>query len=632
MKKYNTSLFSFLISFVLFGFIFVSLVNSGYFFEKPVILFAFAITVIWAIVFFIKEKLSGINNKETPKKNKIISYTVLFCIGLFLGFYYSVKIWYSGYLNLFPIENFLNGTLHLDTSYLTTVAESFKTNGYPSIMLNDNKILHYHVISNFILSLFSCFLNIPAIISYCYLYPIVFIPLYVFLFQEVVIELKKKFYTNYNFGKKDITFFICFLLGFNFFNIADKISYFFNSIIVSESCLTSFILILLCLKISLPRTERKYIQFLVIPIFIFLISGAKISSGLIFLLAISYFLFRKKPKSIKNWILIILYGLFFILAYLIFAHGSSHAKNDTSFKILAFARDYVQTPYRLFHYLFYFIPVLLLFKFKTQGKLFSKEYFASKENIWFELAFLITVFSWIPGIFFEIAGGSAEYFTMPAFFIVCLILWGMGTLDDIFNFYKKNFVCNYKNILLENFVVYCLVMFALIVPTAKKLNLKHCIMQTLKTGNAVEYENVRENLNKKEKLELLFSKAESLKDERYVNLVEIRNKTSKEKKNYCIYLTKDCWISKSYPSHEHVRADWNLRGAYATASFYGLPIINAFYEKDGVLYRWTDEKIANTNDKMFYGLESVVLKEKITTENMSKYAKALNRSKIIVLE
>lgn len=411
---------------------------------------------------------------------------------------------------------------------------------------------------------------------------------------------------------------LCFLLGFNFCNIADKISYWYNSIIVSESCLISFVLLLLCFRICLPRSKNPLVRFAFLPIFVFIISGSKISTGLIFFLALSYLFFRDNPKAIKNWLAIFFYALVFGVAYYCFAYGSSHGNNDSTVKVLAFVRTYVPTMYWFLHYFFYFIPVIFLFKYKINGKFLSKEYFLCKENVWAELAFLLTVGSWLPGLLFDIAHGSAAYFYFPAFLITCLILWGSGVLDSFYCSILQNVKYPHLNVWFNAIIIIFLVF-----PTIENIHIKENMISTVKGGNIKTLSVETERLSKKEKLALCFSQAESTADNRYKALCEVRKITSKNKKDYCIFISKDSWISELYEANEHSGAEWNLRGAYIVASFYGLPVINAFYENNELLYRWDDERIARAEDAMFYGLESVIVKNKGTKDNMVEYAKKI---------
>lgn len=155
MKKYNSAILPFYVSFVLFCFIFIALINSGYFFEKSVIFASFLCSALWLAVALLKMK--GNRGKDVGKcftKENFFLQLILFMLGIFLGFYYASKVWFSGYLNLFPIEKFLDNTLYLDTSYLSCVSESFLTNGYPSIYISLAGICDCHKEGTFTYSRF----------------------------------------------------------------------------------------------------------------------------------------------------------------------------------------------------------------------------------------------------------------------------------------------------------------------------------------------------------------------------------------------------------------------------------------------------------------------------------------------
>lgn len=607
MKKYNTLFLPFFICFVLFCFVFVSLIGSNLFYEKQILVTSICIIFLWGF-FFIRNEIK-INDKRFSR------YTTLIVIGIFLGFYYASKIWFSSYLNLFPIESYLNGNLALDTSYLTDVAESFRTNGYPSIMMNDNGILYYHVISNLIFSCISEILNVPCLVTYCYLYPVIFIPLYVFLLQEVIIVFRNHFGDNSTFCKKDVVFLLCFLLGFNFFSISDLIVYGNDSIIQSESFFVSFVLFLLVLRICIPFRKKNAVKYLLIPFAILFIAGAKISTGLLFALLVIYFLFRTNPKSYKNWLLICLYSFAFVLFYIFVFSKSSNGADVKTFEFLAFLKSYVPKSFWGLHYFFYFIPVLFLFEYDTVGSFFQKKYFVTTDNLWFEVSFLLTIGSWLPGLFFNIYGGSAEYFCIPAFLISCLILWGRGIVSKFFNNFQFS-----KTTLL------CLVFLLLILPTAKKIKPISMIKETVIGGNTATLYRVGNSISGKKKLFLCLRKADCCDDERYQRIKEIRSLPKKRRKNMCVYIDKDSWVSYYYKSTLMLHGNYDIRGAYATASVLGLPIINAFYEQDGYLYRWDDERIA---DFVAYGFESVSPGKKLSQEQIYNKAKMIGRSEIV---
>ena len=383
--KYNIFAIPFFISAVMMFYIFIALVNSGYFFTTPVLFVSASVFLIYLCSFLIFE----IRYKQSYKFDILKLISIL--LGIFLGFWYADQIWFQGTLNLEPIANFLLGKAHVDTLYHVDIAESFITNGYPSIQFNGAEFCTYHVLSHLILAVISNLLNIPCFITYNYLYPIIFIPFYVLLFQYAAILFRKKYSEDATFMIADLFFLACFCMGFNFFGISDKAIFWYVAIIGSESFLVATIFMLLtivlCLKFS--KEFPKIILLIVIPVLLFCMTVAKVSVGFMFFLAAVYYLFRKNPKSIFTWGSIFLYLLVFFIAYIKFAG----LNEPTSFYFLHFPRTFLGKKYFILHYAFYLVPSLLLFRYRTFGRFLSKDYFLQKQNVWAELTFLLTVAS-----------------------------------------------------------------------------------------------------------------------------------------------------------------------------------------------------------------------------------------------
>lgn len=664
---YNLFEIPFLVCFVLYSYVFVSLIGSKYFYEVPVIIFSTCIFVLWTMLCIIFEVKTS--------KRFCLSKTKFFIliVGLLLGFYYAKVIWFSGYLNLDPVATLFEGNSNIDTLFHTDIAESFITNRYPSIQFNASDFLHYHVVSHFILACISNILKIPCFVGYNYLYPIVFLPLYVYLLQSVVVAFRKKMGYENPSRLKDIIFLLCFCFGFNFFGLSASCGYWFNSIIVSESCFISVILMLLCIRITIALIEKhvSLVLYFIIPIFVIFISGAKISTGFIFYLAFSYFLFRTNPKSIRNWFAIILFTAVFIVCYKVF-NDSVGGENGTPLYFFHSLRTHIQKKFWVFHYTFFLLPSLFIFKYHSKGVLFSKEYFFEKSNMWAEMAFLIMSAGFLPGILFEIGGGSGFYFYFPAFIISCLLLWGLNIHCEIYNALKQSnlaififivsavfFVLSFFNVFVfvdiialllifimilaslkinihiesikqfnnMRYALFFFVFMALYIPVFKNSEIKTTVRQTLITSNKLSLHTISGRLPK---LKQCFGKSDYIQDEKYIAIYNIRNMVNQNRSDYCLFLEDDCYL---YNLYGNGGVPWyELKGNYAAVSLFGIPVINSLYTDGYALYRGDGKNIGTANQMLAYGLVNVQpYKYECTLENMKDYAYSLGKKFLIVL-
>lgn len=627
----------------------LSNIGSGYFYESNINHFSASLFI--ASLLFISIYLL------TKNRYPIIHIFV----GVFLGIYYAKRIWFSGYLNLDPIATFLSGNTHIDTLFHTDIAESFINNGYPSIQFNDSSFLHYHFFSHFLFSLISRLLNIPAIITYNYVYPVLFIPLYVFSLELVVDSFRKRFNVDKSSKLLDIAFLLCICTGFNFFDFSDKGSIGYNSIIISESFLVGMILILLTASIIFTNNNNITNFLIVIPLAIFIVSASKISCGLIFVISVCYYLFRSNIKSVFNWILILLYSVIFFIFYFLFYH--SFSSGEGNFYILHYLRTYVKYKYWILHFIIYLLPCICLLKFGTNGAFFSTEYLKSKENIWAEMSVIITFISLLPELLIKIAGGSALYFSLPAFIISALLLQGLNVHCKIYDMIKKNgnpffillpciliiaiqqinllyiFVCiiilfwvfkanpkQHKYDLMKCSLIF-LIIVSLLFPELKKSEISRTVYTALTLSNKKSLETIKSH---KDQLKQCFNDSDYLLDGRYVSISEIRKLINKNRSDYCLFLADDCYVYELYGKHNFNPA-YVMKGDFAAASLYGIPVINAIYKNDKYGFRGDDKLAFEVPFDDGYGLLSVHNKQKVTQENMIAVAKEYKKKYIILL-
>ena len=605
---YNIFLFSCVICFVQFCFIFVATIRTGYCFADKVLFASFFSFVIWLFLFLFQD----IKNKSVLRFDILKISSILFAF--VLGFFFVKLEWFYGYLNLDPVLYLMKGRSHIDTLFHSAIAESYITNGFPSINFNEPILLKYHTFSHFLIAVFSKILDIPAFIFYNYLFPIFSIPLYVFLVQYSLFEIKKMLKVEQNFSFWDSVFLFLFL-GF-FFSYS-----FYDSLYISESCLVSVIFMLLGLNLIL-KSKNIFIarislsSIVLVPVFIFLVSWGKISCGMIFTGFFCYYLFRENIKSINNWGLIIFYAVTFVFSYKCFSNTSG--TDSSKITLFHFARNYLTLKTSVFYYFSQLIPALLCLIFVVKEKFLSKEYFKNRENILPETMLVASIVSFLPGIFLTIGGGSAAYFCIPAFVLNLLILWGYDIPNRlVYSLSKRG-----RKFLFASIFSICI--WSVICVSDPF----HNIITTLKINTDFSY---KQQTTYTEKLKECFKPALGKKIPLYKSVEKIRDISKNNRKDFCVFIDDDCYFYDIY-GHDKNSPHYGLKECFALTSYIGLPVINALYTDGEYSYRGDGENIGQNGVNEYYGIGSVKKhSQKITKDNMREFARSIGKSNIIVV-
>lgn len=605
---YNIFLFSCVICFVQFCFIFVATIRTGYNFADKVLFASFFSFVIWLFLFLFQD----IKNKSVLRFDILKISSILFAF--VLGFFFVNLEWFCGYLNLDPVLYLMKGRSHIDTLFHSAIAESYITNGFPSINFNEPILLKYHTFSHFLIAVFSKILDIPAFIFYNYLFPIFSIPLYVFLVQYSLFEIKKMLKVEQNFSFWDSVFLFLFL-GF-FFSYS-----FYDSLYISESCLVSVIFMLLGLNLIL-KSKNIFIarislsSIVLVPVFIFLVSWGKISCGMIFTGFFCYYLFRENIKSINNWGLIIFYAVTFVFSYKCFSDTSG--TDSSKITLFHFARNYLTLKTSVFYYFSQLIPALLCLIFVVKEKFLSKEYFKNRENILPETMLVASIVSFLPGIFLTIGGGSAAYFCIPAFVLNLLILWGY----DIPNRLVYSLSKFGRKFLFASIFSFCI--WSVICVSDPF----HNIITTLKINTDF---SDNQQTTYTEKLKECFKPALGKKIPLYKSVEKIRDISKNNRKDFCVFIDDDCYFYDIY-GHDKNSPHYGLKECFALTSYIGLPVINALYTDGEYSYRGDGENIGQNGVNEYYGIGTVKKhSQKITKDNMREFARSIGKSNIIVV-
>lgn len=637
-------------------YLFVALFGSGFFFEKTVLTVAALLLLVWGGCFIVSA-LRRKNFSVNLLNILLIVICIVFCME-FIRF-----SWFGIYLRLDATRNFFEGKTFIDTLYHSAIAESILTNGYPSIQQNAPTALGYHCLSHVVVAGISGLLRLPCFITYNYLFPVIFIPVFLFLMQRVLLIGKGCFS-----GISEIRFVEYVILlaaagGFFTKGIQKFIGCNINvGIYNSESTLVSLILILTYFCLISAGYKKHCISeninlWIIIPVFIVLLSAAKISTGFIFASGACYYLFRKYIFRDRKFFLIFLYIAVFILYYFLmnklsvpYQASSSSVENIEKINTLFhYIKNYCNgTLGAVLHYMFLFFPcVVLLF---TDKKIISPGFIKNRESIFQEMIFLLMVGACLPGILLTINGGSAFYFVLPVYvaawliflscdipykFVKYSILKHVPLLDlkGTFNFCKLNLSINIRsrNILIT-FVIVCLVLLC-----CKNIpledNIKNILQARISThqfkkdiiGNMKKYFNSSDPVS--------FNSIE------YTLFSDLFEKTRENRKDFCIFLSDDSAlidkfddILQKYESYSQV---YLIRPYLAVSAYLGIPVLNSVYEKNindiTYFYRGDGRLFGDRSRFQAYSLPPAVCGEKVTEENMIERARELEKKYIVVI-
>ena len=347
-----------------------------------------------------------------------------------LGFYLAYTVWGSGYLSLAPLEQLDNGTQHLDTLFLSSIAESFRQSPVPRVLLNNEAYIPYHYFSNLLMAGIAGILGTPAFIVYNYMYPALFLPAFVLAQIMAIHKAKEYFSGRTGAGIPELAVMILVNAGFVYQPWLDAHGVWKRNLIVSESFLIASLLTFLSYGIIFhvlkhPGEGRKrtnLLLFVYIPVSIFLITWSKISTGLLYAGSVMYYLFRVHIRKVKCWGLNILYGVILLAALWLFKLvGGLHQNNYTLFAFEEYTRKgLLRLPG---HYLILLILPVIFTILEVRRLRTEPNVFRTAKSVWIEDLLLVALVGFLPGMYIVMDGGSAAYFStvveIPAMLLVC---------------------------------------------------------------------------------------------------------------------------------------------------------------------------------------------------------------------
>lgn len=543
------------------------------------ILFFLAIWIV-SLAFYSRKKF-----REEKKHQNIYGLSVIW-ISIILGLFMAITIW-SRHRSLSPYAMVNNGKQHVDTLFFSSIAESYKR-GFsfnPSILLNREPALHYHTFSPFLLSIVSSITGIDAFYVYSYLYPIIFLPLYIFLQFKAILSAKIYFENSYDIQTIDITIVALFNLGLFYNSISQNYGIWYANYIDSESFLSANCFLLLFLSIlfsSLNNVKsinptNKFLLYT--PLFVFLTAWCKISVSVILFVFASYFLLRtsinKRRVFIKSIGTIMVSALMMFICIKLFNSTLNTTSNILQGTITfpAYVK-YISGSLGIFGNIFILTAAAFVFICFECGRnpIVIKNIKDSK-TLWVELMVVVCAVGLLPELFIDIEQGSAQFFSLVINLVAIILLAG-----------HNYFVIGHDNAkdIRKPITVICVI----VVVFTALLNVSlDAFMPVKQAEDTVLTDSVQ----------------------------EIKN-VAKKRDDYTIYLDNDAYITTVYTN--------SLGAIYFYPALTGIGVINATYKGDDDYYSFIDKQVKNYSVRT--GLE-----KKISLSEAIQEAKKMGKKYLI---
>lgn len=270
-----------LVAFLLFIINFNAVFNYGSGYDTSIIAASFIYFLAWGVGYFFSEKTKFSFGGVFVSLILFLFIAIIFCSNIFDGKYGTLDV--ASYLS--------SSAIHMDMLYHSTLAESIANYFTPSILIDGTTVRNYHFFSHIVIAFISKLTSIPPFFVYNYLYPQIFIALFVYLYFRLIQSIGCKF----NCDQLKTILFGSFLLLFHILWIDPGLH------IISQSYFISLIICLLYLNIfdklswysEQGRCRSPKIFYITTVFFVFIVSLTKISTGVVFLVGFSWFFLRQ---------------------------------------------------------------------------------------------------------------------------------------------------------------------------------------------------------------------------------------------------------------------------------------------------------------------------------------------------
>lgn len=412
-------------------------------YKERVISASAIIMLAWIVLFIMWSRKKTTNVKKRNEISVIVMEVILsFCIGIC----FSCFIWGTSSLSLYPINGINEGIQHKDNLFHSAVAESFGRSIIPSALVNGEMPFHYHTFSHLLIKIIGGIISVPVFLVYNYIYPVLFLPLYVFA-QIISIKCAKSYFVKNSFlHLTDYIIIGIYNIGIFRDAFLSDCGIWKSSYIGSESFLIGNTLAyfafagIFCYMKRMNKNKwlDKLILLVYIPIMIFSLSWAKISIGFLFAASIMYYVVRIHWNNVKAWVTGAFYGIIFLICLNLFSRGQeTFGDIRNSFHLFAFMNSCSSTGNFVGHYLILFLMGGLFIAFEMGFKRYHKSDILKGKTIWIEEILIISILGFLPGLIMNINGGSAVYFSYAVETISLILLCGNNFIPQLFAQYKK---------------------------------------------------------------------------------------------------------------------------------------------------------------------------------------------------
>ena len=577
-----------LVSLVLSAFILTAVVTVRPLYGVRMAIAAVGISAVWMALLILDFRRM---TKGRTKRTMLCSPLTVLVPAVFLGIYLAHAVWGSRYLTLAPLEQIDNGVQHLDALFHSSLAESFKRSLIPSTLLNGETYIPYHSFSHLLMSVPSRILGAPALVTYCYMYPALFLPAYLLVQMMAMVSAKEYFCNRSKLRLRDWSLLVLYNVGCLPDAWLDEHGIWKRNCILSESFLIagmlaflSYAVILHVMKYPGKGPKRMKILLLaVIPVSIFVITWCKISSGLVFAATVMYTVFRKKIKDPRFWGLNVLYGVIFLLAAWLFNFiEGGYQSTHNAFRFAAFSL-YCPGPLGLLgHYAFLMIMPVLFIALEIRRLRKERQVFSTGKTVWIEVALLAAFVSFAPGFVMAFESGSAVYFAYMVEIPAILLLTGQPSFSS-----ERRIPLMLRRGMCVVCAVWCTAM---------------CWIN--RASDPMQYVTGQHESNLS------------------AVLMEIRETCGGHPEDYTIYLEEDNIAQQVFKPV--ILKD--LRTAYVWPAMTGVGVINATYEENGTIYSYTGEVLPTD-----YGAQYTDAEHPLSLEEAKAAAREMGKKEIIVV-
>ena len=546
---------------------FIRLINSG-FPEANRLMFIIALIIIFYEILFIK---SCFIIKHFYWGNFVFS-----CLFAFVMVYSFMDYDRLMMNNDQGFIDYLNGKTNIDYLFQAAQTESITNFGYPSLLHIYPKFIKYHSAIFFIFAGLSVLTNIPVLMLFHYVYPLLAGPLFFFLLLKLTIEIRKYLSLENELDISDILIISIFLTG----NMGIMIyGYYFGlfvpTIILSNSMLLGMdclIAVALFVFVSIRKgfLQKKYFRIIlaliIIPITLLLCTLAKVTAGCFYLGILFVILFTNKNHYKFRYVESILM-LFYVLLFFVFCINFVNGSGGKYFNFINIDKGCVNytitnsrsalrlVPFAFLRSYSLFRNILLIIM--TWGPvalyLYFSGWFGNNVKITYNkmlgnMLLLSSIGMWIPPLLIDIHGHSGVFFFLIPYVFSILLCCAIRIPKILFLYIPTQ----YRKLFLIIMVIPLLFISGMSI--CKFINSFYLLFVNRINTSFSQYEITNNKLY------------ESLRITR-----EFAKKNSKD---------TICYINQTSPFlHNNGKATSLLLQAYI-----GLPVLNGFWYENGELF------------------------------------------------